>query len=735
MADGKELKNNLSESKEILSGLREEGQFLQTTFKEIVASLRDSAKNSEEFSEAIKLAGTDANSLAASAAKLAVVNKDILKDENAARALAKEVQSIKLKKLKVEQQIKLFQEKAANATGKEAKNIQKTLKNLYAASEAAAALEGSFDEINAANADLNKKTAFFKGMEDTLKTIPGIGPAIAGPFGKAAKAAREARVEGGGFVKATAAAGNQLMAAFGPAALLGMIIKGNKAATEFNRTLGMSRDQAFDMRKQMVEFSMSSDRSYASISKLRAAQVGITEALGISNKLSNDVLEDQVMLTKKLGLSTEEAAEFAKVTTLTGKSTTDITEGILDSVAAESKLTGIRVDGRKVVKEVSKINGQLGAQYGFNTKRLSEAVIAANKLGVTLKEASDISRNLLDFSSSIEAEMEAELMTGKSINLETARRLALEGKSAEALTEIAEQMGTAEEFSSLNVIQQESLAKAAGMTADQLANMLRERETLNMIGADSIKQLEEEGRLEELKTSETGKQMLAAYEQSSAAEKLQDTMTKLGDLLGEMMDGAFGDFITGFASILSSSEGIYATMGLLGTLMIGNIAKMVIGMGTQLGIQKLLVQSAKKEAAADAIGAAAEAGKSVSKIPYVGGFIAIGLMAGIIGFLLGKLSTADDLMSPGTGMGGGYGNRMLLGPEGAFALNNKDTVLAGTDLGSGGGGDNTGTGVMAKALENISSTLTGMANRPEPEINIDSVDMGTAVGLNAFPIQ
>ena len=253
MADGKELKNNLSESKEILSGLREEGQFLQTTFKEIVASLRDSAKNSEEFSEAIKLAGTDANSLAASAAKLAVVNKDILKDENAARALAKEVQSIKLKKLKVEQQIKLFQEKAANATGKEAKNIQKTLKNLYAASEAAAALEGSFDEINAANADLNKKTAFFKGMEDTLKTIPGIGPAIAGPFGKAAKAAREARVEGGGFVKATAAAGNQLMAAFGPAALLGMIIKGNKAATEFNRTLGMSRDQAFDMRKQMEQ--------------------------------------------------------------------------------------------------------------------------------------------------------------------------------------------------------------------------------------------------------------------------------------------------------------------------------------------------------------------------------------------------------------------------------------------------------------------------------------------------
>jgi len=30
--------------------------------------------------------------------------------------------------------------------------------------------------------------------------------------------------------------------------------------------------------------------------------------------------------------------------------------------------------------------------------------------------------------------------------------------------------------------------------------------------------------------------------------------------------------------------------------------------------------------------------------------------------------------------GGGYGKRTLMGPEGAIALNNKDTVIAGTNL-------------------------------------------------------
>jgi hypothetical protein len=43
------------------------------------------------------------------------------------------------------------------------------------------------------------------------------------------------------------------------------------------------------------------------------------------------------------------------------------------------------------------------------------------------------------------------------------------------------------------------------------------------------------------------------------------------------------------------------------------------------------------------------------------------------------MTKGDDVMSPGQG-GGGYGSRTLLGPEGAIQLNNKDTVIAGTNL-------------------------------------------------------
>jgi hypothetical protein len=69
---------------------------------------------------------------------------------------------------------------------------------------------------------------------------------------------------------------------------------------------------------------------------------------------------------------------------------------------------------------------------------------------------------------------------------------------------------------------------------------------------------------------------------------------------------------------------------------------------------------------------------SLSSIPIVGW--ALGLAAAGTATALGySFLKGDDVMSPGTG-GGGYGSRTLFGPEGAIQLNNKDTVIAGTNL-------------------------------------------------------
>jgi hypothetical protein len=77
---------------------------------------------------------------------------------------------------------------------------------------------------------------------------------------------------------------------------------------------------------------------------------------------------------------------------------------------------------------------------------------------------------------------------------------------------------------------------------------------------------------------------------------------------------------------------------------------------------------------------------SLAAIPVVGPALGAIAVAGMIGMLakaaMGSSSSAkkgNDIMSPAPG-GGGYGKRTLFGPEGAIQLNNKDTIIAGTDL-------------------------------------------------------
>ena len=53
----------------------------------------------------------------------------------------------------------------------------------------------------------------------------------------------------------------------------------------------------------------------------------------------------------------------------------------------------------------------------------------------------------------------------------------------------------------------------------------------------------------------------------------------------------------------------------------------------------------------------------------------------------------------------GYGSRTLMAPEGAIALNNNDTVIAGTNLGGGSG--NKETNALLKTL------VTQNAKKPQ----------------------
>ena len=78
------------------------------------------------------------------------------------------------------------------------------------------------------------------------------------------------------------------------------------------------------------------------------------------------------------------------------------------------------------------------------TSVLAKTLLNANRLGLSLAQVENIGGSLLDFESSISAEMEAELLTGQQLNLEKARTFALNNDIAGLTQEIAKQVNPTE---------------------------------------------------------------------------------------------------------------------------------------------------------------------------------------------------------------------------------------------------------------------------------------------------
>ena len=90
--------------------------------------------------------------------------------------------------------------------------------------------------------------------------------------------------------------------------------------------------------------------------------------------------------------------------------------------------------------------------------------------------------------------------------------------------------------------------------------------------------------------------------------------------------------------------------------------------------------------------------------------------AATVGGIVYAMTRGDDVLSNSTG-GSGYGDRMLLGPEGAIALNNKDTVVAGTNLFKGDDVVSAGEGQiqMGDAIDynKLASAIGGAVNNKQ----------------------
>lgn len=175
---------------------------------------------------------------------------------------------------------------------------------------------------------------------------------------------------------------------------------------------------------------------------------------------------------KLTGMSAQAAGNLGVQSKIIGKNADSYRDSIAAGANQANKLNHSAVNLSAVQNDVLNTSRAITMSYGQNVEGLARAASTAASLGMNLQDVENISRNLINFQSSIEAEMQAQLLTGQQLNLARARELALNNDLEGVAKEISSQGVDAAKFSHMNLIQQENMAKALGMSREQMSKML-----------------------------------------------------------------------------------------------------------------------------------------------------------------------------------------------------------------------------------------------------------------------
>ena len=298
-------------------------------------------------------------------------------------------------------------------------------------------------------------------------------------FKKVSSDTLEIRTKEFGLVKSI---GSVLKSSLNPTKLLGSL------AGAFVTALLVGFTKVDELGVQLRHRTGTWEHSMAAVnSQFATAADWLEMAVGLADKwhISPQVIFTSTEIGKiaeaknLMGLTADEAQNLGVYAKITGTSADAYRKSIAAGFQEYGKNNRSAVSLGATQKEVLSTSDSIRLSLGGSGKNIAEAANAALSLGTNLQGVENISKNLMNFESSIKAEMQAQLLTGKQLNLAKAREYALNNDLAGVANEIKRQGIDSAWWGRSNYVQQENMAKALGMSREEMAKMLIQQELAN----------------------------------------------------------------------------------------------------------------------------------------------------------------------------------------------------------------------------------------------------------------
>lgn len=301
---------------------------------------------------------------------------------------------------------------------------------------------------------------------------------------------------------------NQRMALLGKSAGVVGLVLGTvyKLATNFSakidevgKTFGFLTNKNKDFRNDLLLAGNNAIMIGKNLGDVLAVTSQLSSEFGISLTEADDLASKVLDTAVATGLSNDEATKlfgtFMQLGDLTAKQAEDLIEGTAQLAAQRGVApTAVLQDMAGSAEEIASFTRGTG-------ENIAEAAVQARQLGLSLSTTAKISDSLLDFQTSIGAEVEASVIIGRRLNFQRARQLSLEGNIAGATKEVVKQLGSEEELNNMLVPQRRAIAKSIGVSVAEMTKLVRGQEKLtlstalagknfdDLVGTDSLSAL------------------------------------------------------------------------------------------------------------------------------------------------------------------------------------------------------------------------------------------------------
>ena len=400
--------------------------------------------------------------------------------------------------------------------------------------------------------------------------------------------------------------------------IVDLVLEFNAQTFEISKNLGISVDQAKQLQNQFIQISTDSKNTGLRFEEINKTFAELTESMGFMVPQSREFAETAALIQKRFGLSAQAMSALATQSAISGKTLMETFTTIEKSRQVEGARNRLQLTQRQIIEGISKVSSTVLLNFRGSVDALSNAVVRATKLGTTLDTVNRQGESLLDFESSISKEFEAQLLTGRDINLTRAREYALMGQTQQLMEELNRQGATYDQFMDMNVIARKAEAEAVGLSVEEYSKILLQQKQAITLGAEQGESLQQtyDRLIQEGKTrAEIAGLITKSAEQdlyrSSINDKFQNAVEKLKLTLGSILEGPLAGIIDKFAAFVSNA----AEMNKLGERLkglfegIGNVlSKLPAMLGAAVTVAKVLASLTIARAVASVLAASAMGG-------------------------------------------------------------------------------------------------------------------------------